>query len=101
MFEAPCDQAAPATMLSSFKAPAEEQESQFITILFIIEHVFLLLFMFLRTLLSKQATEADILSERRHVKRSIKKYFKQNNVISENMRNSVLVDIISKNKQAE
>ena len=60
-----------------------------------------MLFMFLRYVLSKQKTDADVLTERRQIKRGIKKYFKQNNVIAENMRNTVLVDIMAKNKQAE
>ena len=56
--------------------------------------------MFLRYVLSKQKTDADVLTERRQIKRGIKKYFKQNNVISDNMRNTVLVDIMAKNRQA-
>ena len=59
----------------------------------------MMLFMFLRYVLSKQKTDADILMERRQIKRSIKKYFKQNNVISEYMRNSIVKDIIAKNNQ--
>ena len=57
--------------------------------------------MCLRYILSKQKTDADVLVERRQIKRSIKKYFKEGNVISEHLRNTVLTDIIAKNKQAE
>ena len=87
-------------MFTSFTSPAENNEIQFITILFVIEHIFLLLFMFLREFLIKQTNDADILLERRHIKRGIKKYFKQRNIIAENMRTSVLVDIVAKNRQA-
>jgi hypothetical protein len=41
-------------MLQTFVPPAKEHEVEFLTILFIIEHVFLILFFFLRNILSKR-----------------------------------------------
>lgn len=98
-YEAEACEAFPNVM--SFIPPAAEHEAELLTILFVIEHVFLILFIGLRTILSKQRCEADILMERRHLKRNIKKYFKQRNVISEQIRNTVLNDLVAKNKQAE
>ncbi len=58
-----------------------------------------MLFFFLRSILSKQKCEADVLLERRQIKRGIKKYFKKSGVISDYLRNSVVSEIIAGNHQ--
>jgi hypothetical protein len=86
-------------MVHSFTPPAPENEVTFISILFIIEHFFLMIFLCLRTILSQQKCEADILIERRQIKRSIKKYFKESNILANCTQMSVVFDVIAKNKQ--
>lgn len=64
------------------------------SILFVIEHVFLILFLCLRNVLSKQKCEADLLLERRRIKRGIKKYLSRE-VLGDTFRDTVVTKLFA------
>jgi len=63
--------------------------------MFVIEHIFLILFFLLRYVLSKQKCSADVLIERRVLKRGIKKYLNKI-VLSDMIRDSFVGNVFSK-----
>jgi hypothetical protein len=63
--------------------------------MFVIEHLFLIIFFFLRYVLSKQKCSADVLIERRVLKRSIKKYLNKI-VLSDMIRDSFVGSVFNK-----
>lgn len=84
--------------MQSFLPPAEEHEVEFVSIIFVIEHIFLIIFLFLRNILSKQRCQADVLKERRTLKRSIKKYLNKV-VLSDMIRDSFVGNVFNRISQ--
>lgn len=85
-------------MVQSFLPPAEEHEVEFVSIIFVIEHIFLIIFLFLRNILSKQRCQADVLKERRTLKRGIKKYLNKV-VLSDMIRDSFVGSVFNRISQ--
>lgn len=68
------------------------------SIIFVIEHIFLIIFLFLRNILSKQRCQADVLKERRALKRSIKKYLNKI-VLSDMIRDTFVGSVFNRISQ--
>lgn len=81
--------------MQAFIPPAQEHEVEFISIIFVIEHIFLIIFLFLRNILSKRKCLADVLKERRTLKRSIKKYLNRV-VLSDMIRDSFVGSVFER-----
>jgi hypothetical protein len=66
----------------------------------VIEHIFLILFLCLRNVLSKQKCEADLLLERRRIKRGIKKYLNKE-VLGDIFRDTVVTKVFQSTENTE
>ena len=64
-------------------------------IIFIIEHIFLIIFLCLRNFLSKQECLADVLVQRRHTHRGLTKYLNKA-AISDMVRDSLRDSLVTK-----
>jgi hypothetical protein len=75
----------PPMIVHSFHPVPKEHEIEFIGILFLLEHIFLIGFILLRNFLSKRKSITDIFLERRAHKRKVKKYLSKD-ILAENLR---------------
>jgi hypothetical protein len=80
-------------LLSQFHPPPPEHEVTFVVILFLLEHIFLISFLFLRKIISKRKCLADIYLERKDYKRKIKKFLSKD-ILANTIRDEAVKNIL-------
>jgi len=87
-------------IVHSFQPIPKEHEMEFVGILFLLEHVFLIGFIIFRNILSKRKSLTDIFLERRAYKRKVKKYLSKY-ILAENLRDEIVSKLITTTSNEE